>query len=186
MSLAFKKYKAGVFLKVLKRTAKLFILGILTQGSDFPALGNLGIDLKRVRIPGILQRIAWAYFVTALIALYVPQVVSTAPVSCALALSASLSISFRSSLSRGRYYTPMCMSTIILRLCCSAVKRSQLSDLIDILLLVHSSCPVLLPMFWCFYNSLRHSVFTANNSDNCQQDPRGTFGHFECTLGNGR
>jgi hypothetical protein len=86
-------------LQVMKRTAKLFVIGLVTQGSSFPALGNTGgslcsassftrsrhpftrcvapntgIDLKRVRIPGILQRIAWAYLVTALIALYVPQV----------------------------------------------------------------------------------------------------------------
>eukprot|EP00037_Helgoeca_nana_P015524 m.145079 g.145079 ORF g.145079 m.145079 type:complete len:557 (-) comp23055_c0_seq6:54-1724(-) len=73
MSLTFKKYKAGVLPKVMKRTAKLFVIGLVTQGSSFPALGNTGIDLKRVRIPGILQRIAWAYLVTALIALYVPQ-----------------------------------------------------------------------------------------------------------------
>lgn len=73
MSLAFKKYKKGVFWKVVKRTIKLFILGILTQGSDFPSLGNAGVDLSTVRIPGILQRIAWAYFVCAMIVLYVPQ-----------------------------------------------------------------------------------------------------------------
>lgn len=65
--------------QVLKRTAKLFIIGILTQGSDFPSIGNHGINLKTVRIPGILQRIAWAYMVVALIALYVPQVLLLLP-----------------------------------------------------------------------------------------------------------
>lgn len=61
-------------LQVIKRTGKLFVLGLLTQGSGFPGLGNDGYDLKAIRIPGILQRIAWAYLCVALIALYVPQV----------------------------------------------------------------------------------------------------------------
>ena len=74
MSLAFRKYRKGLQIKVLKRTAKLFAIGLLTQGSDFPGLGNSGIDLQSVRIPGILQRIAWAYLVVSMIAMYVPRV----------------------------------------------------------------------------------------------------------------
>lgn len=74
MSLAFRKYHKGLLKKVFTRTAKLFILGLLTQGSDFPSLGTHGINLKTVRIPGILQRIAWAYFVVALIVMYVPKI----------------------------------------------------------------------------------------------------------------
>eukprot|EP00041_Stephanoeca_diplocostata_P010748 m.172088 g.172088 ORF g.172088 m.172088 type:complete len:267 (-) comp18282_c0_seq56:3725-4525(-) len=74
MSLAFRKYRKGLLTKVLTRTAKLFVLGLLTQGSDFPSLGTEGINLKTVRIPGILQRIAWAYLVVALIVMYVPKI----------------------------------------------------------------------------------------------------------------
>eukprot|EP00039_Didymoeca_costata_P021285 m.344037 g.344037 ORF g.344037 m.344037 type:complete len:560 (-) comp23739_c0_seq1:61-1740(-) len=73
MSLAFKRVRKGLLKKVVWRTIKLFILGLLTQGSGFPGLGNDGIDLKTVRIPGILQRIAWAYLIVSLIAIYVPR-----------------------------------------------------------------------------------------------------------------
>jgi hypothetical protein len=45
--------------------------GLVTQGTSFPKVGGSGLNLKTVRIPGILQRIAWAYFVVALIALSV-------------------------------------------------------------------------------------------------------------------
>ena len=33
----------------------------------------MGINLKTVRIPGILQRIAWAYLCVSIIVLYVPK-----------------------------------------------------------------------------------------------------------------
>ena len=64
---------AGLTAKVLKRTVKLFVIGLLTQGTDFPALQNSGINLKVIRTPGILQRIAWAYLVVSMIAIYVPK-----------------------------------------------------------------------------------------------------------------
>lgn len=46
--------------KVFLRTIKLFVLGLLTQGADFPSPGANGFDLSTIRVPGILQRIAWA------------------------------------------------------------------------------------------------------------------------------
>ena len=53
---------------------KLFVLGCLTQG---PQQGDIwlngsGIDIKNIRIPGILQRIAFAYFVVAMMKNYLP------------------------------------------------------------------------------------------------------------------
>ncbi len=84
--LALAKYQSGVIKKIVERTAKLFILGLLTQvteinsddaqGSDFPAPGSNGFDLKRIRIPGILQRIAWAYFILACMSIYFPKVLN--------------------------------------------------------------------------------------------------------------
>ena len=75
MSLAFRRVKAGLLAKVLKRTAKLFIIGLLTQGApNFPGISSCGdgqppcgygVNLETVRIPGILQRIAWAYLCVA-------------------------------------------------------------------------------------------------------------------------
>lgn len=63
-------YRTGLLGKVVWRTAKLFLLGLLTQGGNFPEVQGGGYDLKRLRIPGILQRIAWAYFVVAMMAMY--------------------------------------------------------------------------------------------------------------------
>ena len=74
MSMSFRKYKAGLLQKVITRTAKLFLIGIATQaGAKFPAIGFLGFNLMTVRVPGILQRIAWAYFVVSLMAMYLPK-----------------------------------------------------------------------------------------------------------------
>lgn len=64
---------------MLKRTFKLFVLGLLTQGAifpdqpNFPDPGSQGFDLNAIRVPGILQRIAWAYFVVSMMAIYFPK-----------------------------------------------------------------------------------------------------------------
>jgi hypothetical protein len=75
MSMSFRRYQEGLLWKIIKRTAKLFIIGLATQGiNSFPDVGFTGFDLKYIRIPGILQRIAWAYFVVSLTVLYFPKI----------------------------------------------------------------------------------------------------------------
>jgi hypothetical protein len=76
MAFSMKKYGGpGLKWKILSRTLKLFVLGCLTQGADWIGAfgsGSTGIDLAGLRIPGILQRIAWAYCVVALMKLWLP------------------------------------------------------------------------------------------------------------------
>ena len=72
MAFSMKKYAGpGLLHKVLGRTLKLFVLGCLTQGANI-WLGGEGIDVANMRIPGILQRIAWAYFVVAMMKILLP------------------------------------------------------------------------------------------------------------------
>lgn len=60
MAFSMKKYGGpGLKWKILSRTLKLFIIGVVTQGCDI-FMGGGGIGLHSMRIPGILQRIAWA------------------------------------------------------------------------------------------------------------------------------
>ena len=47
----------SVTYKIIWRTVKLFIIGVATQGADL--WGGGGFDMSNIRIPGILQRIAW-------------------------------------------------------------------------------------------------------------------------------
>jgi predicted acyltransferase len=75
MSFSLRRYKVGLLRKVLTRTAKLFLLGLATQGgAHFPTVRFQGWDLKYLHIPGILQRIAWTYLVVSLIAMYIPKI----------------------------------------------------------------------------------------------------------------
>eukprot|EP01047_Picozoa_sp_COSAG01_P061393 COSAG01_NODE_7664_length_3109_cov_1.665337_4_plen_92_part_00 len=63
MNLPWSRY-GGIALKkkILSRTAKLFVLGCLTQGTQRGFyLNGGGVDVSNLRIPGILQRIAFAY-----------------------------------------------------------------------------------------------------------------------------
>jgi hypothetical protein len=47
--------------QVVSRTAKLFVLGVLTQGASVVGYGATGVDLANMRIPGILQvRFQWS------------------------------------------------------------------------------------------------------------------------------
>jgi predicted acyltransferase len=77
MSMSFRRYKSGLLQKVLTRTAKLFLIGLATQGiiygNGFPNVGFSGFNFYNIRIPGILQRIAWAYLCVALMAMYFPK-----------------------------------------------------------------------------------------------------------------
>lgn len=83
MAFSMKKYGEGgrqaLLLKVLSRTVKLILLGLFTASTDI-FLGGSGVDLKHMRIPGILQRIAWAYCVVAMMKMYLP-VLGDAPES---------------------------------------------------------------------------------------------------------
>jgi heparan-alpha-glucosaminide N-acetyltransferase len=56
------------------RAFKLFALGLATQGSLWDADSyTYGFNMATIRWCGILQRIAWAYIITAAVQLYVPQ-----------------------------------------------------------------------------------------------------------------
>ena len=73
MAMSMRKYAGTALLwKVIWRTVKLFVLGCVTQGADI-FLGGEGVNLHTMRLPGILQRIAWAYLVVALMAMYLPK-----------------------------------------------------------------------------------------------------------------
>mmetsp|Transcript_100360 Transcript_100360/g.199106 ORF Transcript_100360/g.199106 Transcript_100360/m.199106 type:complete len:497 (+) Transcript_100360:85-1575(+) len=68
--------RMGVFLQVGKRALRLFVLGIVVQGSWFhveDGVPTLHLDLSSVRIMGILQRIAIAFIVVAAAEIFVPE-----------------------------------------------------------------------------------------------------------------
>lgn len=74
MSLSFSKYNGSsrtLTYKIIGRTAKLFLIGVATQGADL--WGGGGFNMSFIRVPGILQRIAWAYFVVAMMSLFLPR-----------------------------------------------------------------------------------------------------------------
>ncbi|XP_019189353.1 PREDICTED: heparan-alpha-glucosaminide N-acetyltransferase-like isoform X2 [Ipomoea nil] len=54
--------------KAIFRALKLLIIGVFLQGGYFHGLNNLtyGVDITQIRWTGVLQRIAIAYFVTAI------------------------------------------------------------------------------------------------------------------------
>ena len=56
--------------KVATRSLKLFALGVLMQGGGWPDSFHYGYNLSTLRPCGILQRIAIAYFVVALVELF--------------------------------------------------------------------------------------------------------------------
>jgi heparan-alpha-glucosaminide N-acetyltransferase len=56
-----------LFKKAAVRTFKLFALGIFLQGADFP-----NYDLSMLRLPGVLQRIAFDYFVVTCCVIFMP------------------------------------------------------------------------------------------------------------------
>ncbi|KAL0479653.1 heparan-alpha-glucosaminide N-acetyltransferase [Acrasis kona] len=64
--------KTSLFKKISIRTIKLFILGILLQGGDFP-----NFDLQKVRPMGVLQRIAIVYFTVSICMIFIPRVSSS-------------------------------------------------------------------------------------------------------------
>ncbi|KAJ4968867.1 hypothetical protein NE237_015568 [Protea cynaroides] len=70
ISLGFKNHskKPNATKKVILRTAKLFVLGVLLQGGYFHGRGLLsyGVDIDHIRWLGVLQRIAIGYFLAAI------------------------------------------------------------------------------------------------------------------------
>ncbi|XP_019441570.1 PREDICTED: heparan-alpha-glucosaminide N-acetyltransferase-like [Lupinus angustifolius] len=70
LALTYKKLPCRVFAskKAIFRALKLFALGLFLQGGFFHGVNDLtyGVDIKRIRLMGILQRIAVAYLLTAL------------------------------------------------------------------------------------------------------------------------
>jgi len=63
------------FMSLLPRALRLFIVGILMQGPFFrldEGISSVGLNIRTVRIMGILQRIALAFIMVAAIELFVP------------------------------------------------------------------------------------------------------------------
>ncbi|KAL8543321.1 hypothetical protein ACS0TY_004024 [Phlomoides rotata] len=60
--------------KVLFRSLKLFLLGVFLQGGYFHGITSLtyGVDIEKIRVFGILQRIAIGYVVAALCEIWFP------------------------------------------------------------------------------------------------------------------
>ncbi|CAN6485204.1 unnamed protein product [Victoria cruziana] len=70
LALVYKRipHRCSATCKATLRSAKLFFIGIFLQGGFFHGINNLtfGVDIEKIRLLGILQRIAVAYFFTAL------------------------------------------------------------------------------------------------------------------------
>ncbi|ONK78714.1 uncharacterized protein A4U43_C02F21670 [Asparagus officinalis] len=70
IALVFKKAsnKLAATKKVIVRTLKLFVLGVLLQGGYFHGRNDLtyGVDIDQIRWLGVLQRIAIGYFLAAM------------------------------------------------------------------------------------------------------------------------
>ena len=79
LSISLKKFKLGRRVEgtksVVTRALKLFGLGLLLQGGDPGWIGGYayGYNLATLRFMGILQRIAFAYLIGALIELWIPE-----------------------------------------------------------------------------------------------------------------
>ncbi|MDB9541526.1 heparan-alpha-glucosaminide N-acetyltransferase domain-containing protein [Anabaenopsis tanganyikae CS-531] len=70
MSFSLSKYTAGVYRRIWRRTAILFLLGLLLNG--FWNQGIWTFDLSNIRIMGVLQRISLTYLLAALAVLKLP------------------------------------------------------------------------------------------------------------------
>ncbi|XP_078161761.1 uncharacterized protein LOC144557087 isoform X2 [Carex rostrata] len=80
IALVFKKIssKSSATKKVIIRTIKLFVLGLIIQGGFFHGHNNLtyGVDIDRIRLFGVLQRIAIGYFLAAISEIWLVRNVS--------------------------------------------------------------------------------------------------------------
>nr|GMD70947.1 heparan-alpha-glucosaminide N-acetyltransferase-like [Ipomoea batatas] len=74
VSLVFKKVpsKPAATKKVLLRTVKLFILGVILQGGYFHGRGDLsyGVDIEKIRWMGVLQRISIGYLFSSILEIW--------------------------------------------------------------------------------------------------------------------
>ncbi|CAA2979034.1 heparan-alpha-glucosaminide N-acetyltransferase-like isoform X3 [Olea europaea var. sylvestris] len=74
VSLVFKKVpnKSAATKKVILRTIKLFLLGVILQGGYFHGRGHLtyGVDVEKIRLMGVLQRIAIGYLLASLLEIW--------------------------------------------------------------------------------------------------------------------
>ncbi|CAH9085636.1 unnamed protein product, partial [Cuscuta epithymum] len=58
--------------KVLWRSVKLFLFGVILQGGYFHGRGDLsyGVDIERIRLMGVLQRISIGYLLSSLLEIW--------------------------------------------------------------------------------------------------------------------
>ncbi|XP_042044156.1 heparan-alpha-glucosaminide N-acetyltransferase-like isoform X3 [Salvia splendens] len=74
VSLVFKKVenRLEATKRVMERSIKLFLLGMILQGGYFHGRGDLtyGIDLEKIRIMGVLQRIAIGYMLASVLEIW--------------------------------------------------------------------------------------------------------------------
>ncbi|CAA0831971.1 Protein of unknown function (DUF1624 [Striga hermonthica] len=74
VSLVFKnvRNRLNATKKVVLRSIKLFMLGVFLQGGYFHGRGDLtyGVDVTRIRVMGVLQRIAIGYLIASLLEIW--------------------------------------------------------------------------------------------------------------------
>ncbi|CAI9781078.1 unnamed protein product [Fraxinus pennsylvanica] len=74
VSLVFMKVpnKSAATKKVILRTIKLFLLGVILQGGYFHGRGHLtyGVDVEKIRLMGVLQRIAIGYVLASVLEIW--------------------------------------------------------------------------------------------------------------------
>ncbi|XP_057800143.1 uncharacterized protein LOC131015730 isoform X2 [Salvia miltiorrhiza] len=74
VSLVFKKVenRLEATKRVMSRSIKLFLLGMILQGGYFHGRGDLtyGIDVEKIRVMGVLQRIAIGYLLTSVLEIW--------------------------------------------------------------------------------------------------------------------
>ncbi|KAG6544905.1 hypothetical protein Mapa_013595 [Marchantia paleacea] len=80
--------KADATSKAIQRSLKLVFLGIILQGGYYHGLDDLsfGVDVIRIRWCGILQRIAFAYFVVSICEIWNPRRLGNTPPHVPLAV----------------------------------------------------------------------------------------------------
>eukprot|EP00041_Stephanoeca_diplocostata_P032317 m.1032949 g.1032949 ORF g.1032949 m.1032949 type:complete len:1186 (+) comp24129_c0_seq8:123-3680(+) len=70
-----RAYKAKAFRKATVRFFKIFIIGVLTQGG----ISCIEFNLSKIRIMGILQRVAVCYYAVALMEIFLPRATHAQP-----------------------------------------------------------------------------------------------------------